>query len=269
MPRRRPKHNQVPPKRTPTRDLHDRILSYFETLRVPVSAEALDILMAQAEKERWGYLDFLQRLLGEQADLRRQRAIERRVQDARFREEKTLAAFNWSFNARVIDRTQIEGLAAGEFIQRGGNLVIVGQSGVGKSHIIQGVGRAACALGYRVRYTTSADLLADLTASLADHSLPQRIRYWSNFQLLIIDEFGFDKIERTESSQAASLLYKLVDSRSPQRSTALVTNVDFEAWAEYLGDAPLAMAILDRLVDGAIVLKIAGRSYRASRAKQP
>jgi DNA replication protein DnaC len=98
--------------------------------------------------------------------------------------------------------------------------------------------------------------------------LPQRIRYWSNFQLLIIDEFGFDKIERSDSSQSASLLYKLVDSRSPQRSTALVTNVDFEAWAEYLGDAPLAMAILDRLVDGAIVLKIAGRSYRASRAKQ-
>lgn len=268
MPRRRPKHTQIP-QRTPTRDLHDRVLSYFETLRVPVSAEALDVLLAQAEKERWGYLDFLQRLLGEQADLRRQRAIERRVREARFREEKTLAAFDWSFNARTIDRTQIEGLAAGQFIQRGGNLVIVGQSGVGKSHVIQGVGRAACALGYRVRYTTSADLLADLTASLADHSLPQRIRYWSNFQLLIIDEFGFDKIERSDSSQAASLLYKLVDSRSPQRSTALVTNVDFEAWSEYLGDAPLAMAILDRLVDGAIVLKIAGRSYRASRAKQP
>ena len=269
MSRRRPKPSQTPPPRTPTRELHDRVLSYFETLRVPVSTEALDVLIAQAEQERWGYLDFLQRLLGEQADLRRQRAIERRIREARFREEKTLAAFDWSFNARVIDRTQIEGLATGEFIQRGGNLVIVGQSGVGKSHVIQGVGRAACALGYRVRYTTSADLLADLTASLADHSLPQRIRYWSNFQLLIIDEFGFDKIERSESSQTASLLYKLVDSRSPQRSTALVTNVDFEAWAEYLGDAPLAMAILDRLVDGAIVLKIAGRSYRASRAKQP
>jgi DNA replication protein DnaC len=247
--------------------LHERVLVYFETLRVPLSAETLDVLLAQAEKERWSYLDFLERLLGEQADLRRQRAIERRIREARFREEKTLAAFDWSFNVRAIDRTQIEGLAAGEFIRRGNNLVLVGQSGVGKSHVIQGVGRAACALGYRVRYTTSADLLADLTASLADHTLPQRIRYWSNFQLLIIDEFGFDKIERSESSQAASLLYKLVDSRSPRRSTALVTNVDFEAWAEYLGDAPLAMAILDRLVDGAIVLKIAGRSYRASRAK--
>jgi len=70
-----------------------------------------------------------------------------------------------------------------------------------------------------------------------------------------------------ESPQAASLLYKVVDARSEQRSTALVTNIDFEAWGEYLGDPPLAMALLDRIVDGAIILKIAGKSYRAHRAK--
>jgi len=139
---------------------------------------------------------------------------------------------------------------------------------VGKSRIVQSVGRAACALGYRVRYTTSAELLLDLTASLADHSLPQRLRYYGNFDLLILDEFGFDKIERAETTQAASLLYKVVDSRGPTKSTALVTNIGFEAWADYLGDAPLAMAILDRLVDGAIVLKIEGRSYRAHGARR-
>ena len=124
------------------------------------------------------------------------------------------------------------------------------------------------ARGYRVRYITSAELLQDLTASLADHTLPERLRYYSNFDLLAIDEFGFDRIERSESSQAASLLYKVVDGRT-KRSTAMVTNISFEAWAEYLGDAPLAMAILDRVVDGAIVLKIEGRSYRASRVKRP
>ncbi len=124
-------------------------------------------------------------------------------------------------------------------------------------------------VAYRVRYTTSAELLRDLTASLADHTLHERLRYYSNFDLLAIDEFGFDRIERAESGQAASLLYKVIDSRGPKRSTALVTNISFEAWAEYLGDAPLAMAILDRLVDGAIVLKIEGRSYRAHRAQQP
>jgi hypothetical protein len=98
--------------------------------------------------------------------------------------------------------------------------------------------------------------------------LPQCLRRYSNYELLIIDEFGFDRVERAESAQAASLLYKVVDSRVPKRSTTLVTNISFEAWADYLDDAPLAMAILDRLVDGAIVLKIEGRSYRAHRTPQ-
>jgi DNA replication protein DnaC len=256
-------------KSHPDDDLHRRILEYLQTLRIPLSPDELDAILAQAEKARWNVLEVLVHMLGPQADLRRQRAIDRRIREARFREPTTLEAFDWLFNAQTIDRAQIESLAIGDFIRRGDNLVIAGQSGVGKSHIVQAVGRAACVLGYRVRYTTSADLLRDLTASLADHSLHERLRYYSNFELLVIDEFGFDKIERAESGQAASLLYKVVDSRGPKRSTAMVTNISFEAWADYLGDAPLAMAILDRLVDGAIVLKIEGRSYRAHRAQQP
>jgi DNA replication protein DnaC len=146
---------------------------------------------------------------------------------------------------------------------------MVGQSGVGKSHLLQALGRRYCELGYRVRYTTSADLLEDLRASLADQTLPRRIGYWSRFDLVIIDEFGFDRIERGECPQAANLFYKVIDARSGQRSTALVTNIDFEAWTEYLGDPPLAMAFLDRVVDGAILLKIRGKSYRAHRVKKP
>jgi DNA replication protein DnaC len=261
-------HRKGPTKTSLKPDLHQQILGYFQTLRVPLSAADLEDALARAEKQRWDLLEFLAHLLGPQADLRRQRAIERRIREAHFREPATLEGFDWAFNAQAIDRRQIETLATGEFIRRGDNLVIAGQSGVGKSRIVQSVGRAACAVGYRVRYATSAELLLDLTACLADHSLPQRLRYYSNFELLIIDEFGFDKIERSESGQAASLLYKVVDSRGPKRSTALVTNIGFEAWAGYLGDAPLAMAILDRLVDGAIVLKIEGRSYRAHRAQQ-
>ncbi len=251
-------------------DLRQRVLDYFATLRVCLSATDLDAALAQADKQRQSPLEFLAGLLSPQADLRRQRAIERRIREARFRENVSLEGFDWDFNAQAIDRRQIEALATGEFIRRGDNLVIAGQSGVGKSRIVQSVGRAACAQGYRVRYTTSADLFRDLTASLADHSLHERLRYYTNFDLLAIDEFGFDRIERAESVQAASLLYKVIDSRGPQRSTALVTNISFEAWADYLGDPPLAMAILDRLVvANAIKLKIEGRSYRAHGAKQP
>lgn len=105
--------------------------------------------------------------------------------------------------------------------------------------------------------------LNSLLDTLADQALPRRLRYWARFDLMIVDEFGFDRLERRESGQAASLLYKLIDARSHQRSTALVTNIDFEAWGEYLGDPPLAMAFLDRIVDGAIILKLACMSNRA------
>ena len=81
-----------------------------------------------------------------------------------------------------------------------------------------------------------------------------------------IDEFGFDKIERAECPQAAHLLYKIIASRNQKRSTALVTNVDFDKWGEYLSDGPLAMSFLDRLVEGAIILKVKGKSYRAEKA---
>ena len=128
------------------------------------------------------------------------------------------------------------------------------------------MGRSACVQGFRVRYVTSADLLIDLAASLADQTLPRRLRYYTGFDLLVIDEFGFDRIERREHPESANLLYKVLDARHQKKATALATNVDFDAWGAYLGDPPLAMAFLDRLVDRAIIWKIKGKSYRASRA---
>lgn len=228
----------------------------------------LDTALARAEQDGVSHLGFLELVLGEPAARRRQRAIERRIQQARFRDVRTLDDFNWQFNGQAIDRTLIEQLATGEFVRRKDNFVMVGQSGVGKSHLVQALGRRFCELGYRVRYTTSAKLLEELRAALAEQDLPRRIRYWSRFDLVIIDEFGFEHIERSECRQAANLFYKVIDARSGQRSTALATNIDFEAWSDYLGDPPLAMAFLDRVVDGAILLKIQGKSYRVHRAKK-
>lgn len=234
-----------------------------------MSAAQLDEVLRTTEQQSLSYLEFLQRLVRTQAQQRRERAIERRIREARFREVRLLEDFDWEFNAGAIDRVQIEQLATGDFVRRGDNLVVVGQSGVGKSHLVQAVGRQCCVLGYHVRYTTSADLLRDLTAALADQSLPTRLKYWTRVELLIIDEFGFERLERTLSPQAANLMYKVIDGRSPRRSTSLVTNIDSKIWADYLGDPPLAMALMDRVVDGAIPLKIEGKSYRAHRARRP
>lgn len=245
-------------------DLREQVLSSLSTLRLPISSQILDASLREAEQSGCSHLEFLQSLLAPAAAGRRERSIERRIREAHFHEVKTLEDFDWEFNAEAIDRSRIDSLATGEFVRRGDNLIFVGQSGLGKSHLLQGLGRRLCALGYRVRYATSGELLLDLTASLADQTLPSRLKYWTRQDLLILDEFGFDRIEREACGQASSLLYKVIDGRGG-RSTALATNIDFEAWAEYLGDPPLAMAMLDRLTANPIVLKLRGKSYRAER----
>jgi DNA replication protein DnaC len=264
--KRQPKKTprKQPPKPTATANLRDQIIADFATLRVPVTAEQLDALLTQAQDTGWSHLEFLRRLLADQAGLRRQRRIERLIKEAHFREALPLNTFDWSFNPAV-PRLQIEALAQGDFIRRQQNVVFVGQSGLGKSRLIQSIGLAACMLEHRVHYVTSGKLLEDLTAALADQTIHNRVRFYAKFALLIIDEFGFDRIERSLCPQAASLWYKIIDARSQKLSTALVTNIDFEAWADYLGDAPLAMALLDRVVDGATIVKLKGKSYRAHR----
>jgi DNA replication protein DnaC len=164
------------PTTLPRGDLRQKIVDNFQALRIPLRPDQLDSVLARAETEGMSHLEFLRALLSEQADQRRERSIAYRLRHAYFAETKTLADFDWLFNAGAIDRPQIEALARADFIGRKQNLVIVGQSGVGKSHLIQAIGQQACVLGYRVRYTTSAMVLADLTASLADQSLPGRLR---------------------------------------------------------------------------------------------
>ena len=254
------------PPSAPT-EPRQRLLADLASLRVALTADLLDDVLAQAAQQSWSHLEFATRLLGAAADRRRERSLERRLAEARLSNAPTLETFDWQFNAPTIKRTLIEELASCAFVRRHENVIVVGQSGLGKSHLFKALGRCACVHGFRVRYTTSADLIQDLKATLADDSLSARLRYWTNFDLLIIDEFGFERLERQACPQAPQLLYKVIEARYVQHATVLVTNVDFEAWGEYLGDAPLAMAFLDRLVDGALVLKLRGRSYRAARAR--
>jgi DNA replication protein DnaC len=263
MARKRHSPNKTAKTQTPP-NRRDQVLADFATLRIPITAEQLDEALKHACDQGLSHIDFLHRLLADQAGLRRQRSIERRIKDAHFRELKPLSEFDWNFNP-TIPRTQIETLAQGDFIRRQQNLVFVGQSGLGKSRLMQNIGMAACVLGYRVYYITSGELLEDLTAALADQTVHDRVRFYARFDLLIIDEFGLDRIERSLCPQAASLWYKIIDARNQRRSTALVTNIDFNRWAEYLGDPELAMAMLDRVVDGATIVKLKGKSYRAHR----
>jgi DNA replication protein DnaC len=248
--------------------IREQILLHLATLKIPMQAEQVDEVLSVAAHTKLSHLQLLERFLATPAVQRRERSIERRLREAGFRDPGTLESFDWTFNAQTIDPAPFRELATGEFVRRRENLAFVGNSGLGKSHLIQAVGRCCCAGGYRVRYVTSAKLLEELTAASADRTLASRVRYYGRFDLLIIDEFGFDKLERLEYPESSSLLYKVIDNRNGRASTALVTNVDFKEWTDYLGDPPLAMALLDRVVDDAIIQRFHGKSYRAFRAEQ-
>jgi DNA replication protein DnaC len=204
-------------------DPREQILADFAALKIPLRAEQLDAALARAGRDGMSHQQFLHLLIAEQANQRRERSIAHRIREARFAERKPLSEFDWEFNRAAIDRTQIEELATGGFIGRQENLIMIGQSGVGKSFLIQAIGEAACVIGYTVRYITSADMLRDLTAAIADRTLPKRVRYFANFDYLIIDEFGYDLIEREQSPQAANIFFKVIDARNRRRSTAMVT----------------------------------------------
>jgi DNA replication protein DnaC len=256
-------------KREPNPVLYEQVEKHFEHLRLAVKREQLEAALTRGEREGLGYLEFLDALLGTEANRRRERGIERRIKAARFAEHKTLEEFDWEFNKPVIKRSQFEELATGEFIKRHDNFLFVGQSGIGKSHLIQALGIRACSLGYSVLYTTSAAMISDLTSALVDKSLPEKLRAYTKPNLLIIDEFGFDRVERLESPEAGNLLFKVVHARSTKGSIALATNVDCEQWGAYFNDPPISTALLDRLVAQATIIKISkAKSFRAEQTKR-
>jgi DNA replication protein DnaC len=126
----------------------------------------------------------------------------------------------------------------------------------------------ACSQARRVLYTTCADMLFDLSASLADNSLRERLKRYLRPDLLVIDDLGYDPIEQQEAREA-QLLYKVLEGRHQKCSTIVTSNLPIEMWADYLGDHYLTVALLDRLLFHATTITIEGPSYRlAHHAKR-
>ena len=204
----------------------------------------------------------LEHVLGLEAAQKLERRITRRIDSSGLVERKALEAFDWTFQP-TLDKAVVVELARLDFVRRHDDLVITGKSGTGKSHILKAFGLRACEQGIGMRYTRCVDLLDDLYAGLADGSYPQRLKAWARPALLIIDDVGLGQVKKREDEPtAAHTLFNLVDRRHGRVSTAVTSNVALSEWGRYLGDATLAMAILDRLAMHAIRIDIDGPSYR-------
>lgn len=214
----------------------------------------------------------LEHVLGAEAAFKLERRIQRRIDQSAIPERKALEAFEFPFQPNL-DKAFVMEIAGLDFVRRKEDLVVTGKSGTGKSHILQAIGLRACQAQMSVRYARCVDLLDDLYAGLADATYQRRLKRWAAPDLLIVDDVGLGQVKkRDDEPTAAHTLFNLIDRRHGRASTAFSSNIKLSAWGKYLGDATLAVAILDRVNMRAIRLDIDGPSYRQQvardRAKQ-
>ena len=240
----------------------DTILQYLEILKLRMTDQQLDHFLQQHSQSALSISELLSKFLEVPASTSHEASIQSRIKRAAFPTDATLESYNWTRNPKTIRKETFLELATGQFIDRKENVAFVGPSGLGKTHLIQGVGRKCCALGYRVRYETSASLIETLNKARAIKALTPKVKHYCSYNLLVIDEFGFEKLERKEVPDALSLLYKVIDGRNRRSSTAIITNVNLKDWTDYLGDPPMTMALLDRVIDQTNLITFKGESIR-------
>jgi DNA replication protein DnaC len=226
-------------------------------LKLTASAEVLAGHLDTAQKTKPSCTQFLAELLAVEVQASEQRALGSRLRLAGLPTQQTLEEFD--FDAQPsLDRRLIEELATMRFIAEKANLLFIGPPGVGKTTLAIALALKAVHAGYRVYYTTAADLI-DRTAKAARQGRWQTtMRLWNGPQLLVIDELGYLPM----AGEAAAHLFQVISRRYLNGSIALTTNRDITSWGEIFEDTTIAAAMLDRLLHHATVIQINGPSYR-------
>jgi len=230
---------------------------YLKQLRLSGLAESLDVRLQEAKANQLDHAEFLELILADEMAVRHDRQIARRTNAAKFREQKTLEDFDWRFN-QTIKRKQVFDLAAGHFVRNHRDVLLVGPPGTGKSHIAQGIGLALIKAGSTVLYRSIFDAVRDFLHDEAFEGHDKVMAKYLKPDLLILDDMGMKQLPKRSGEH----LFEIIMRRHELRSTMMTSNRPLEDWGKLVGDVPAATAILDRLLAGAELLQITGRSYR-------
>ena len=241
-----------------------QLTPYLKQLRLSGILETLDVRTQQAIAEQWSYLEFLTRLAQDEVERRGQKQLALRIRRGGVTTTKTLESFDFSFNASI-NRQQLYDLATCAFVREHRNVLICGQTGVGKSHLGHALAHEAARKGCDVLFTTAHQMLAHLGAGRADGSYEKRLAGYIKPPLLVIDDFGLKPLPPTGPAD----MYDVIDGRYERASIVLTSNRAPGEWPELFGDPLLAGAGLDRLAHRATVLLITGRSYRLAHHPGP
>jgi DNA replication protein DnaC len=231
-------------------------------LHLPTVREEAGRLAEIAVRERHTHLGFLAEVLSAEVDERCERRRARRIAEARFPRLKRLSEFNLDAVASIAP-AQLAALASGAWIEAGEPLVLLGDSGTGKSHLLIGLGVAACEQGRRVRYVTTAALVNELAEAADERVLSRVVGRYARLDLLLLDELGYVKID----TRGAELLFQIITEREERASIGVGTNLPFSEWGSVFSDPRLVAAIVDRVTFNAHILETGTQSYRLRTSK--
>ncbi len=243
---------------TPSSPAVSAILSsYLTQLHLPTMAANCAAVAREAAASNLDYLAFLTLLCGQEVAQREQTQAARRLAQAQFPWPKTLDEFDFSA-APAVKQAAVLQLASGAFVRAHENWLLLGGPGVGKTHLLCGVGRALCQHGFRVRFRTAAALVNELLLADQAHRLPKLLKQWRNIDLFIVDELGYIPF----STVGAQLLFQFFADRHEVASVAISTNLEFGRFTEVFHDERMTAALLDRLTFRSTMMVIEGDSYR-------
>jgi DNA replication protein DnaC len=236
-----------------------QLVPHLKQLRLSGMLDGLDVRTEQALSEQWSHLEFLTRLVQDEVERRNQKQLAMRVRRGGLLASKTLTSFDFGFNP-TINRHLVYELATCTFVRQHRNVLLCGQTGVGKSHLAQALAHEAARQGFGVLVTSAHQMLVSINAGRADGSYDRRLAGYVKPALLVLDDFGLKPLPPSGPAD----LYDVIDQRYEMGSIILTSNRAPSEWPEVFTDPLLASAGLDRLGDRAYLLTITGRSFRLS-----
>ncbi len=239
------------------------VLAAATELRLPSLKRDVVGMAAAAEREGMTYLGFLNELLTNEVDSRRERRQQRRIKQAKFPRLKRLEDFDMSA-APSVNPATIATLAEGAYLAKGDPVVLLGDSGTGKSHLLIGLGLAACAQGKMVRYVTAAALANELAEAADERQLSRLVARYGRLDLLCLDEVGYVRLD----ARGAEFVFQILTEREERASIALASNLPFSEWGQVFEDPRLVAAIVDRVTFNAHIIETGSKSYRLASSSR-
>ena len=236
---------------------YTRLLSNLEELQLNRIKDNLDEHIERINKKELDYIESLYELTDLEIQAREERAIHAYVKVANFPYRKELKDFDFSFNPKI-NKEKILDFKHLRFIENKENILFLGVPGVGKTHLATSIGIEAAKNRKITYFINCHDLILQLKRAKLENRLETRLKFFSKYKVLIIDEVGYLPIDK----EGANLLFQLINKRYENSSTIITTNKPFSEWGEVFGDSVLASAILDRLLHHSHVINIIGPSYR-------